>query len=155
MQLYTSIVPSRVINSKAGEDIVEQAIFLIKRSEKYAGGRYTAEGLIRDCSDGDSHLWVVTNEDAVVVSAIVTRFVEYENTKSLQIIATGGFNMKYWIDELMPKLHRFAMDCGADKAELIGRPGWARVLAKHGYKKTLVLLEADLVRTIRVKESPN
>lgn len=144
MQLYTSIVPSSVINSKAGEDIIEQSIFLIRRSEKYAGGRYTAEGLIYECANDEAFLWVVTNEDAVVIAASVVKFAQYEKLLALQIIALGGFNMKYWVEDLNSKFASFAAKCGATKMEIVGRPGWARVLAKYGYKKTLVLLEVDL-----------
>lgn len=146
MQLYSSIVPSSVINSKAGEGIIEQAIALIKRAERYSGGRYTAEGLIFDCANDESYLWVVTTEDAVVVGASVVTFARYEKVLSLQIVALGGFNMKHWIDDLMPKLINFALDSGANKVEAIGRPGWAKVLEKYGCKKTLVFLEADIGR---------
>lgn len=152
MQLYTSIVPSSVINSKAGEDIIEQAIFLLKRAEPYGGYRFTAEGLIHECSNDEAYLWVVTNEDAVVVAASVVKFAQYEQLLALQIIALGGFNMKYWVGDLSSKFCSFAAKCGASKVEIVGRPGWARVLAKYGYKKTLVLLEVDLGEGLQTAE---
>ena len=144
MKLYSSIIPAEVINSKAGEDIINQCINLLRRSEKYASGRYKAEDLIFDCSEGRSFLWAVTTEDAVVTAACVVEFAPYHRKIAFRIIALGGFNMKYWIDDLHGKLMQFANDGGAELMEIYGRSGWERILAKYGYKKTVILLEVNL-----------
>ena len=45
---------------------------------------------------------------------------------------------------LIVKIENFAIDQGCDCMELIARPGWQKILDKHNYFRTHVVLEKNL-----------
>lgn len=84
--------------------------------------------------------------NAVIASA-VTQQVTYPTGKvSTSVLFLGGNGLHRFIDSLAEEIIRFAKYHGADLIEIpIGRPGWARPLAKHGMKRTgLIQMEAIL-----------
>ena len=77
--------------------------------------------------------------NGVVVSEIIQRSIK----KVFHLPIVTGKNRQQW-QHLIEKLEDFAKDQGCDLMELIARPGWQKILDKHNYKKTHVILEKEL-----------
>ena len=59
------------------------------------------------------------------------------------VVVCTGKNRQRW-QHLIEKIEEFAKGEGCDCMELIARPGWQKILDKHNYKKTHVILEKEL-----------
>lgn len=77
--------------------------------------------------------------NGVVVSEIIIRSIK----KVFHLPIVTGKNRQKW-QHLIEKLENFAKDQGCDCMELIARPGWQKILDKHNYFKTHVVLEKNL-----------
>jgi len=77
--------------------------------------------------------------NGVVVSEIINRSIK----KVFHLPIVTGKNRQRW-QHLIEKLENFAKDQGCDCMELIARPGWQKILNKHNYFKTHVVLEKNL-----------
>lgn len=77
--------------------------------------------------------------NGVVVSEIIIRSIK----KVFHLPIVTGKNRQKW-QHLIEKLENFAKDQGCDCMELIARPGWQKILDKHKYFKTHVVLEKNL-----------
>lgn len=77
--------------------------------------------------------------NGVVVSEIINRSIK----KVFHLPIVTGKNRQRW-QHLIEKLENFAKDQGCDCMELIARPGWQKILDKHNYFKTHVVLEKNL-----------
>lgn len=143
MKLYVSILPAQLINSEVGADVVDQCVNLFRRLEKYAGGRFKAEDFLISAAQETSYIFIVCNEDAVVLSAVSLMLKKYPRKTCLEITAISGFNGKYWADDLTNQIFHFAKGNGINTIEVPHyRRGWVRVLSKYGFKETFLGLEA-------------
>lgn len=97
---------------------------------------------------GKLQLWLLWDDkkttikekmNGVVVSEIIQRSIK----KVFHLPIVTGKNRQRW-QHLIEKLEDFAKDQGCDLMELIARPGWQKILDKHNYKKTHVILEKEL-----------
>jgi hypothetical protein len=61
-----------------------------------------------------------------------------------ELIWLTGINMKAWDEQLLADLHRFLKDIGCTISRPICRPGWSRLLKRHGYKTTRYVMEHRL-----------
>lgn len=77
--------------------------------------------------------------NGVVVSEIINRSIK----KVFHLPIVTGKNRQRW-QHLIEKLENFAKDQECDCMELIARPGWQKILDKHNYFKTHVVLEKNL-----------
>jgi hypothetical protein len=97
---------------------------------------------------GKLQLWLLWDDkkntiqekmNGVVVSEIINRSIK----KVFHLPIVTGKNRQRW-QHLIEKLENFAKDQGCDCMELIARPGWQKILDKHNYFKTHVVLEKNL-----------
>ena len=97
---------------------------------------------------GKLQLWLLWDDkkntiqekmNGVVVSEIINRSIK----KVFHLPIVTGKNRQRW-QHLIEKLENFAKDQGCDCMELIARPGWQKILNKHNYFKTHVVLEKNL-----------
>lgn len=97
----------------------------------------------RVTTDPDAALFVLI--DGAGLYGVVAVCVEEKPTGEREMIipACGGYEMKRWID-LIGSVEEWARSRGATVATLTGRPGWPRVLASSGYKRTSVTVEKAL-----------
>jgi hypothetical protein len=93
---------------------------------------------------GNNLLWLVAEDKvtgAGVAAVVVTEVHKTEWRKVCNIVACGGKGMKNWI-HFLEKIEDYAKAEGCDVVQVIGRPGWERVL--DDYKLRRIVLEKDL-----------
>jgi len=93
--------------------------------------------------DPDAALFVMI--DKVGVHGVFVVCVEQKPNGEREAIvpACGGRYMKSWIG-LIGEIEDWSRSRGATVATITGRPGWPRVLASSGYKRTSVTVEKAL-----------
>jgi hypothetical protein len=89
---------------------------------------------------GRALLWLAT-DGAIIHAAAVTQLAQTEWRKVCEIVACGGRDRRLWI-HLIETIEDFARAEGCAATRIVGRKGWARVLAQ--YHTTRIVLEKDL-----------
>ena len=90
-------------------------------------------------------LWAIFPDDSnKPIAACTTRIVSYPEREGLAIDWLGGSRMKDWLPQLSETLDRYAKDCGCKHIEGMGREGWVRALAPHGYKTWYPMYRKEL-----------
>lgn len=98
---------------------------------------------------GDYQLWVCGDAQEIKAAA-VTAVTEYPGSKWFTIVHCGGKDMPTWLEDGLDALERWALGCGCDGVEIIGRPEWGRVL--DGYEVTGTLTQKFLMPERRAAE---
>jgi len=97
------------------------------------GGTHTVEDIVEACRRGEMQaFW---NDDAVIVTEIATT----PRRKFLTVFLAGG-TLGGCI-ALKPTLEAFARQNGIDTARAYVRPGFAKILKKHGWRSRSVGVE--------------
>ena len=87
--------------------------------------------LFQKVMSGHIHIWVYLDEHTQITAVLSTRFLQYENRKSLQIMTCGGA-VEDW-DIWLAHNHvfeTFGKNNGCSSIQIWGRKGWGRKLAK-------------------------
>jgi hypothetical protein len=100
---------------------------------------HTAD-LERDVLQGHADLWLATTNGEIEAAA-VTLLVRTDRHLVCQLTACGGKNMANWLG-LLGKIEEWARQEGAAKVRMMGRLGWACMLAE--YKVSAIVLERAL-----------
>lgn len=120
----------------------------IRNALIYSGSHHHADHYKDLLKDGKLQLWIIWDEkkpnvteqfNGLVLSQIIQRSIK----KVLHLPMVTGKNRQQWQD-LIVKIENFAIDQGCDCIELIARPGWQKILDKHKYYRTHVVLEKNL-----------
>ena len=111
-------------------------------------GEFNLEDVYNWLTNGYMHLWIIGNEEEILV-AVVTEFVVYPRETRLRIVLAGGKknNMDKWFDIFWDKdseIHKFAKRNNVKRFEVRGRDGWLRVLARVGFKKFCTVLTREV-----------
>lgn len=119
---------------------------MLKRLEKVLnimGNLYTVEDIRYYLRVG--HMTAFVNEEPS--GCIITDVSDYPQKRVLNVVA--GFGTIEGIVALIPQLYAHAEENRCDTFYMRGRPGWARVLPKHGYGNTKLVseLKFDFLRT--------
>lgn len=100
---------------------------------EYADGTHNLEDIRVAVASGQMQLWPHDRGCAV------TEIVLYPQKKVLHVFLAGGE-----LDAIiggLSDLEKWAISQGCASVTLMGRKGWGRVLASHGFKSTLTFLE--------------
>ena len=103
------------------------------------------EGLIKKASDdllnyidiykllreGTFLLWIITDDNNAIVTAMTLMFQKYPRDTSLRIVTCGGEKMKEWLNEFLEKIEVFAKERGCSYIDIDGRSGWSKVLKDY------------------------
>lgn len=96
----------------------------------------TVSNIIKQCANGRRQLWIIQDETGRVILTPITEITVDDATgaKTLVLAEVGGSRLR----ECMPLLREIEdwakREHGADKARLIGRDGWMRLLPRFGYQ---------------------
>jgi|TARA_R100000951_G_scaffold103601_1_gene96306 hypothetical protein len=100
----------------------------IEKALEHSAGEISLLDIARDVLNLSSHIWV-TFSGETLVTVIVTRFLNYERTKMLQVMAcTGGIEDWASWTEHHRILEDFAKKHGCSAMSIWGRKGWGRRL---------------------------
>ena len=109
----------------------------IEAALEHAPGTHTLEDLRDGVRTGAFQLWVAPH------SALLTQIQQYPQRKVLCLYLAGGL-LNELLDLLPSVLDWARTQHGCQSAYIAGRGGWARVLRKHGWEETQVILERSL-----------
>lgn len=100
----------------------------IEKALEHSGGEISLFDVAQAAINGQNHIWV-TFSGTELTTVIVTRFLEYQRTKMMQIMTCSGLIEDWdgWTEH-----HRILEDFGKDNGctaiEIWGRKGWGRRL---------------------------
>lgn len=105
----------------------------------------TVKSIMADIINGKNQLWLILDETEKFKAFVTTEiFVsEFTNKKRLHLCDLGGEGGVYLAD-LVTELEKFALSQGITEIHAMGRFGWQRQLAKHGYKPLVFRFGKDL-----------
>ena len=109
---------------------------VIKRSE-----RYCMDEILNELRTGKSQLTICENGE-IIELILITCIVPYANKKVLSIFMIAGLDLNYWI-KFLPQVEVWGKSMGCKSVEIIGRPGWQRLLKDQKYELTDVILRKD------------
>ena len=102
----------------------------IEKAIEHSAGELNLFDIAQAAINGHNHIWV-TFSGNTLTTVIVTRFLEYPRTKTLQIMTCSGAIEDWdgWTEHHRI-LENFAKSNGCSAIEIWGRRGWGRRL-KH------------------------
>ena len=89
----------------------------------------------------DQQLWLAW--DGAIAAVAVTQIVRHPRKTCCRIRICTGRERRSW-QACIAAIEGWARAQGCAAMELIARPGWSRVLARHGYETTHVFCEKEL-----------
>lgn len=94
-------------------------------------GEITTFQLFQQAMSGQVHVWVYLDKATQITAVLSTRFLQYENRKSLQIMTCGGAikNWDIWLSH-HHVFENFGKKNGCSSIQIWGRKGWGRKVAK-------------------------
>lgn len=114
----------------------------VLKAVEYSNGRYSEKTIIDGLLTGMMQLWVLSNNGSGDAS-LITQVVNYPTgLKVCDVILLGGIESKSWAEFITSQLSKWAESLGCHSLQIIGRPGWEKVLKNWG--KTAVMLEKPL-----------
>ena len=118
---------------------------ILGRATDESHGRHSVMSVHDDLVEGRKQLWIAF-EDLDIKGIVVTRVVDYPHRRVLLIQFCAGDGLEEWRGPMLDLLEMYAMDVGCDGLELVGRKGWARMLAQHGWTQEFVVCGKMLSR---------
>lgn len=116
---------------------------LIAKVIPYTGGRQNEKTLADALLNRDMQLWVIRNGEGIK-TAFVTQIVNFPTgLKVAEYIVLGGEDADAWL-ALQAEVEEWARAQGCYVMQVVGRPGWEKMLKKNGFKKLTVMLDKDL-----------
>ncbi|MEN5279012.1 hypothetical protein ABE527_18960 [Brucella sp. TWI432] len=114
--------------------------------EKYPDD-LTVEILMSGIMSGKNQLWLIFDENEVFKAFVTTEIYTAEATgkKRLHLCDLGGEGGVYLAD-LVTELEKFALSQGITEIQAMGRIGWQKQLAKHGFQPMVFRYRKDLAQ---------
>lgn len=103
---------------------------LIKKALPYAEGKLDLEDVKKALLSSDMQLWVACDSSGIF-AACVTQIIKYPQSDWAVILFVGGIRIHELLNAQI--ITDWAKDAGCSHIECWGRPGWERLLNRHGY----------------------
>lgn len=110
-------------------------------ADMLASDQWTVADLEAEILSRDRQLWLAVDGDDV--AAVCLTCVGNDRLKSVIVTHCGGFGMHGWA-HMIEMIAAWGREIGSGRLEVVSRPGWERVLAPYGLKKSHVVLEKRL-----------
>lgn len=108
-----------------------------------AAGEYDLVDVWRLLDDRKAQLWVLYEEPDVILGACVTEIVEYPRKKVVNLWLAAGTAMDIWFEH-MSFLEAWARRNNAQSVRWMGRKGFEKLSAPHGFKTKYIVIEKEL-----------
>jgi hypothetical protein len=120
----------------------------INEALTYSGDHHHSDHYKDLLKEGKLQLWILWDEEKSSIQEkynglVITQIIIRSKKKVCHMPMVTGKNRQRW-QHLIEKIENFAKDQGCDCMELIARPGWQKILDKHKYFRTHVVLEKQL-----------
>lgn len=106
-----------------------QVVPHLLKGRKYWEDFYGLEDFLTMCIRGDLQLWVYIR-DKKIKSIGLTALITYPKATYLRYLYVGGEDLRVW-REYAYVMENWAKANGATGWEVLGRPGWERIVKKH------------------------
>lgn len=132
---------------------------LLEKSVPYTEGFQTVDEMYETLKSGARpwQLWVIVDSysGGAFVGSFITSLEYAGNQRAFNFEIIAGINAQSWITPLIHKFEEYMAymyDC--TYARIIGRKGWEKFLARHGYKATHFVTAKKLVETKEIPFAP-
>ena len=105
-------------------------------------GQINADTVLEKIKTQDMQLWVIA--ESAILGAMVTEILIYPNRKILRVVTLGGEGWDNWGSDIVETLDSYAKYVGATGIEFVGRKGWSKKLAQHGYSTRCAYFQKEL-----------
>lgn len=112
--------------------IWEEAAPELQRAIDFADGEMSLSDVLAQLLVGQMQLWVA-HEGGKGLAYLVTTIEQYPQQRAARVVLLAGSQMQEWQPHLLDKVERWAVSCGCELVEWVGRPGWVREMKRHGY----------------------
>jgi hypothetical protein len=106
-------------------------------------GRMTLESILKGLIEADNQCWVVLRDNNPVGFCLTEIIIYPSGRKSLNTCGASGEDPATWIDQI-EAVEAYGREIGADRVEIVGRPGWERLLRHRGYRRWHSVLELTI-----------
>lgn len=107
----------------------------IESALEYSGGTHAFADIVAGVLKGSMQLW------AGEKGCAITEIVSYPNKKVIHVFLAGG-DMQQIIDFQQSAIEFGKMN-GCSSMTIAGRKGWTKVLDKHGWKESFVVMSKE------------
>lgn len=114
----------------------------VTRALRLTLGQINADTVLEKIKTQDMQLWVIA--ESAILGAMVTEILIYPNRKILRVVTLGGEGWDNWGSEIVETLDSYAKYVGATGIEFVGRKGWSKKLAQHGYSTRCAYFQKEL-----------
>lgn len=117
----------------------------LQRAIDTGQGESSLTDYLRKILNGSAQCWVVLDKDEHIVGVGLTEILQYNQHKTLHIIAFSGDNFDEQA-QIFPTVVEYAKFNGCKSIEQWGRKGWAKVLPKYipEFKEVYTVMRMDL-----------
>jgi hypothetical protein len=124
-------VPRDVVQAITEWETVESLVAESLAQEEHI--LFTLEDVRQALRVGRMKLWIIYEGGSNMIGVLITAIESGSNGKALSIIALTGTGMPLWVKQFSDEMTAYAKKCGCRLIFEMGRPGWTKVLAKHGW----------------------
>ena len=117
---------------------------LLEKALSYSNGEWTIDDVYHNLLKLKTILWVTTDEEYNIHSALIAEVVQYPRKKIIRILLAGGKELDEWKKETTDAMVLWCKNIGANGLEVIGRKGWERALGKQGFKYAHTVLLKEI-----------
>lgn len=133
--MEVSIVPVEYI-----EQVWPSIEGYLEGAANYSYGRYSVKDIKNGLLTKPQSLWIAF-EDSKVLGVVVTAITYYPSMTALDMVFTGGIELKRWKNPMLNILQKYAKDNGCKIIESYGRVGWEKVFKQDGFKRRFMFYE--------------
>lgn len=113
---------------------------------EHSAGEMTTFQLFQKAIAGQVHVWAVVREGSLH-TVVTTRFLTFDNTKSLQVLTCGGKidDWDAWIEH-HHLFEKFGKDNDCNSIQIWGRKAWGRRLKCKNYKPLYYVYSMEIIK---------
>lgn len=115
----------------------------IKKYVKRFAENVRYEEIINDIRTGEKDLWVVLKCGKIVAFIVVEIITTYTNKKRLIICHFGG-KLDNYVRAGLDRIDSYARENGIAQIQFMGRKGWRKMVAAHGYRVVMMDYRKDI-----------
>ena len=104
--------------------------------------RYDTNDILDEILDGILQVWIGSENDEIEV-VVLTKIVPFKKKNVVFIEMLGGKNLYNWINNI-DIIKQWGTENNCESIEIIGRPGFRKILKDFNFKEKRVIYEAQL-----------
>lgn len=109
-----------------------------------ARGELTVDGVYQALVDGDMLLLIVYHESKVIAALGLDITVHMSGKRTIGVTVCAGSAIDEWMVDIVEALEGLGNEMNCESVMIIGRAGWKRKLAGHGFRQSYVALSKEL-----------